>query len=187
MKSNIGTKVENSTKLMSLLGLAGFIGIVWLMIFGFMSGNLGFTQDSQTTSVQALTLANNSIVTFTGTTGKVNPTVSNVVVINATGGETITSGNYTLTSTTITGSATMTLAYNGTGVNVSYITRFDSDGQISTETLIDNMTSGYTVFFGFAPTWFQIVAIILLIVMLVGLLGVVVGIMKTRKGSSDYT
>lgn len=102
-------KVNESVALMSSLGVAGFIGIVWLMIYGFLSGNLGFA---------------------TGTAGFNN-----------------------------------------------------------TETVIDNMTSGFTVFFGFAPTWFQIAAIVLLIVMLVGLLGVVIGIMKLRKGgdsSSGY-
>ena len=98
-------KVQESIGLMSALGVAGFIGIVWLMIYGFLSGNLGFA---------------------VGTSG-----------------------------------------YN------------------NTELVIDNMTSGFTVFFGFAPTWFQIAAIVLLIVMLVGLLGVVVGIMKAGKSSSS--
>lgn len=97
-------KFEESIGLMSALGVAGFIGIVWLMIYGFLSGNLGFA---------------------VGTTG-----------------------------------------YN------------------NTETVIDNMTSGFVTFFGFAPTWFQIAAIVLLIVMLVGLLGVVIGIMGMRKKSS---
>lgn len=90
---------------MSALGVGGFVGIVWLMIYGFMSGNLGFA---------------------VGTKG-----------------------------------------YN------------------DTQTVIDNMTEGFVVFFGFAPTWFQIAAIVLLIIMLVGLLGVVVGIMHLRKGSKD--
>lgn len=96
--------VESSVAIMSSLGVGGFIGIVWLMIYGFLSGNLGFA---------------------VGTTG-----------------------------------------YN------------------NTEQVIANMTSGFTTFFGFAPTWFQIAAIVLLIVMLVGLLGVVVGIMRMKKGGT---
>lgn len=98
-------KVQESIGLMSALGVAGFIGIVWLMIYGFLSGNLGFAVGTQ--------------------------------------------------------------GYN------------------NTQTVIDNMTSGFTVFFGFAPTWFQIAAIVLLIVMLVGLLGVVIGIMNIKKGGSS--
>ena len=127
-----------------VLGIAGIaiILLILLLIFGNLSGNVGFTQDSASTAVQALTLANTSIVTLTGTSGKTNPSVSSVVVINATGGETITSGNYTLTSTTITGSPTMTLKYNGTAVNVSYVTSYDSDNQISTDSVIGNVTTG---------------------------------------------
>jgi phage shock protein PspC (stress-responsive transcriptional regulator) len=119
--------------------------------------------------------------------GKTNPSVSNVVVINATGGEVITSGNYTLTSTTITGSETMTLLYNGTGVNVSYTTSFDSTGKISTEGVISDLSGGFGTFFGFSNTFFTIAAIVLLIFMLVGLLSIVMMIAKgSKKGGSGY-
>ncbi len=181
-------KVQEAGLVIGGLGVIGFIGIVWLMIYGNLDGNLGFTQDTNTTDLQVLTLANNSIVTFTDTVGKTNPSVSSVVVINATGGETITAGNYTLTATTITGSSDMTLAYNGTSVNVSYVTTFDSAGQISTGGVITNITGGFNTFFGFANVWFTIAAIVLLIFMLVGLLAIVMLIAQgySKKGQSGY-
>ena len=182
---DVAKKVREAGLILGGLGTIGFIGIVWLMIYGNLSGNLGFSQDSATTSLQELTLANNSIVTFTGTSGKVNPSVSSVVVINATGGETITSGNYTLTDTTITGSATMTLGYNGTAVNVSYVTTYDSSGLINTENVITNVTGGFGTFFGFSNTFFTIAAIVLLIFMLVGLLAIVMTIAKGQKEKSS--
>ena len=187
---DVEKKVKGAGLILSGLGVIGFIGIVWLMIYGNLSGNLGFTQDSATTSLQELTLANNSLVTLTGTAGKTNPSISNFVMINATGGETITSGNYTLTDTTVIGSATMTLAYNGTAVNISYITTYDSAGQISTEGVISNLTEGFGTFFGFSNTFFTIAAIVLLIFMLVGLLAIVMMIAEGRKkknsGYSNY-
>ncbi len=183
----VSKRVIEAGLILSGLAVIGFIGIVWLMIYGNLSGNLGFTQDSATTSLQELTLANNSIVTLTGTVGKVNPTVSSVVVINATGGETITSGNYTLTATTITGTAGITTAYNGTAVNVSYITTYDSPGQVNTENVISNVTGGFGTFFGFSNTFFTIAAIVLLIFMLVGLLAIVMLIAKGQKKKSGYS
>jgi hypothetical protein len=148
-----------------VLGIAGIaiILLILLLIFGNLSGNVGFVQDSTTTAVQALTLANTSIVTFTGTSGKTNPSVSSVVVINATGGETITSGNYTLTGTTITGSPTMTLKYNGTVVNVSYVTTYDSDNQISTSSVIGNVTSGVTDLASKFTTVFVLLGVLLIL------------------------
>ena len=132
-----------------------------LLVFGNLSGNLGFTQDSASTPVQQLTLANNSIVTFTGTVGKTNAAVSSVVVINATGGETIAAGNYTLTNTTITGSATTD--YNATLVNVSYTTTYDSDNQINSEEVITDVTSGVTNLSDKFGTIFTLLGVILLV------------------------
>ena len=182
---SVAKKVQESGLILGALGVIGFIGIVWLMIYGNLSGNLGFGQDSALTSLQELTLANNSLVALTGTVGKVNPSISNVLVVNATGGETITSGNYTVTATTITGSATMTEDYNGTAVNVSYTTSFDSQGKVNTESVISNITGGFGTFFGFSNTFFTIAAIVLLIFMLVGLLAIVMLIAKGRSKGKD--
>ena len=175
-------KLKESGSILHILGVIGIIGIVMLIIYGNLSGNLGFGQDSATTALQQFVLDNGSAVTFTGTTGKVNPSVSNVVLINATGGETIGAGNYTLTATTIIGNGAT--PYNGTNVNASYITSYDSQGKINTDNVITNITGGYGTFFGFSNTLFTIAAVVLLITMLVGLLYVVMALSKRNKGTN---
>ena len=166
------------------VGIIAFILLIMVIIFGNLSGNVGFVQDSADTAVQELTLANNSIVTFTGTVGEVNPVVSSVVVINASGGEVITSGNYTLTDTTITGSAAMTLAYNNTGVNVSYTTTFDSQGQIDSEAIIGNYTESAVNTSAQFPTVGTIIGIAILLSILIALL---IFAIKRMMGVADST
>ena len=39
---NVGKKVSEAGLILTGLGVIGFIGIVWLMIYGNLSGNLGF-------------------------------------------------------------------------------------------------------------------------------------------------
>ncbi len=182
---DVEKKVKEAGLILGALGVIGFIGIVWLMIYGNLDGNLGYTQDTNVTSLQELTIANNSVITLNGGIGKTNPATSNLLMINATGGETITSGNYTVTGTTITGSATMTLAYNGTAVNISYTTSYDSSGKIASDGVITNLTGGFGTFFGFSNTFFTIAAIVLLIFMLVGLLAIVMMIAEGRKKKKE--
>jgi len=42
----VGNKVKEAGLIIGGLGVIGFIGIVWLMIYGNLSGNLGFTANS---------------------------------------------------------------------------------------------------------------------------------------------
>ena len=162
--------MENISKLVKQIASIAVLLLGILLIFGNLSGNLGFTQDSATTALQATTLTNITIVTFTGTVGKTNPAVSSVVVINATGGETITSGNYTLTDTTIVGSPAMTLGYNGTTVNVSYSTSYDSQNQLDEAGINNNVTSGTTNLAGKFGTVFTLLGVLLIVGAIVWLL-----------------
>jgi len=102
-------KVQEAGLILGGLGVIGFIGIVWLMIYGNLSGNLGF--------------------------------------------------------------AANTIGYN------------------NTESVINNVSSGFNTFFGFSNTFFTIAAIVLLIFMLVGLLAIVMMIAKgsKKKESSGYS
>jgi hypothetical protein len=43
MSFNVVKKIQEAGMIVSTLGVIGFIGIVWLMIYGNLSGNLGFT------------------------------------------------------------------------------------------------------------------------------------------------
>ena len=172
------------------VGIIAFILLIMVIIFGNLSGNVGFTQDSVTTPLQELVLSNETTaITLTGTVGKVNPSVNTVVVINASGGEVITSGNYTLTDTTITGSATMTAAYNGTSVNVSYITSFDSQGQLDSEAIIGNYTESAVNTSSQFPTVGTILGIAILLAILIALLVFAIrrmmGVANSTQGDSN--
>lgn len=106
----VSDKVKEAGLILGGLGVIGFIGVVWLMIYGNLSGNLGFAVDT-------------------------------------------------------------------TGYN-------------NTEAVIDNISGGFGTFFGFSNTFFTIAAIVLLIFMLVGLLGIVMMIAEGKKkkesGYSGY-
>jgi len=58
----------------------------------------------------------------------------------------------------------------------------DTVGYNQTENVIENLTTGAQTFFSFANTWFTILAIVLLIVILIGLLAIVMKISKLEKG-----
>jgi putative exporter of polyketide antibiotics len=103
--SNFGKTIKNSAEGLNWLLVVGFLGIVWLMIYGNLQGNLGFTAGSQ--------------------------------------------------------------------------------GDNDTNDVIQNMTSGTRTYYGFMPTLFTIMAIVLLITILLALLSVVMHIVHTGKGKSE--
>jgi len=47
MGFNTVKKVQEAGLILGALGVIGFIGIIWLMIYGNLSGNLGFAAGSQ--------------------------------------------------------------------------------------------------------------------------------------------
>lgn len=47
MKYNVAEKVQEAGLIIGGLGVIGFIGIIWLMIYGNLSGNLGFASGTQ--------------------------------------------------------------------------------------------------------------------------------------------
>ena len=174
---DVGKKVKESGLILGGLGVIGFIGIVWLMIYGNLSGNLGFTRDVTSFINETINLTAIGEVPATAV-GKVNPALTNVLVINATGAETINSPNYTITGATI---SSLTAEYNDTLVNVTATVTYDSQGMINSEGVITDVTTGFGTFFGFSNTFFTIAAIVLLIFMLVGLLAIVMMIAEGRK------
>ena len=44
---NVAKKVQEAGMILGSLGVIGFIGIIWLMIYGNLSGNLGFAANTQ--------------------------------------------------------------------------------------------------------------------------------------------
>ena len=99
-------KVSEAGKSISALFVIGFLGIIWLIIYGNLSGNLGFAAD--------------------------------------------------------------TVGFN------------------NTEQVIANLTDGAVTFYAFAPLWFTILAIVLLIVILLGLLAIVMKI-SNKGGDSGFS
>ena len=174
----VGEKIREGGLILSALGVIGFIGVIWLMIFGNLSGNLGFGQDSLPFSNETIVL-NDAGATPSTAQGRVNGALSNVVITNATGGEIIASGNYTITGVVITNA---TGTYGGQNVNVSATVTFDEAGKVNTDGVINNITGGFNTFFTFSNTFFTIAAIVLLIFMLVGLLAIVMTIAAGRSG-----
>ena len=47
MEYDVAKKVQQAGLIIGGLGVIGFIGIVWLMIYGNLSGNLGFAEGTQ--------------------------------------------------------------------------------------------------------------------------------------------
>ena len=107
------------------LGL--FVGVI--VVLSLLSGSI---YPSIGTLTNTITVTNDAATfpTSTGTLVLKGQAVSNVVVVNQTGGVTISSGNYTITNYDVsTGTLRATLkgvpgqagTFNGTGVNISYV------------------------------------------------------------------
>lgn len=176
-------KIRESGDILNILLVIGFLGIVWLVIYGNLSGNLGFQQTSTAFTNDTVVLNGTGNLPASASTSQ-NPSLTNVIVINATAGELITSGNYTIVGATIYASATVDAIYNNSEVNVSATLKEDGTSAVNSNNVINNVTTGVTTFFTFSNTLFTISAIVLLITILLGLLAVVVVLAKggRKKG-----
>jgi len=178
-------KVQEGGLILGALGVIGFIGIIWLMIYGNLQGNLGFDRLTNVTTNESGYSINDTVYELTNgpaTLGYVSLEVTQVVNSSA-GAEVIAATNYVVVSSngTIAGSSARTL--NVTAVNVTYTVTFRGASERNTDNVISNTTTGFLTFFGFSDTFFTIAAIVLLIFMLLGLLALVFTIMKLQKGS----
>ncbi len=188
---DVAKKVQEAGMILGALGVIGFIGIVWLMIYGNLSGNLGFSDTTTTYSNESGYAVSGTTYTLTNgasTSGFVSVSVTSLwnATFNGTGGQhLIAVGNYTVSSTagTIVGAAGRT--YNYSDVNATYVVTHYSDGKLNTENVLTNVTTGFGTFFGFSNTFFTIAAIVLLIFMLVGLLAIVMMIAKGKSGKNS--
>ncbi len=178
--SRFGKSINNSVIGFNGLMLLGFLGIVWLMIFGNLSGNLGFEQ----TSIHFINDTGNLSVTgFTPATAqnRVRPSLSVVEVFNATDLAPIgITGNYTVTGVVIAGVDGG--PFEGRIVSVNATVTFDGTARASTEGVINNVSAGASTYFGFSRTLFTILAIVLLITLLLALLFLVMSISKSFSG-----
>ena len=152
----------------------GLMGLLFLIIYGNLSGNLGFTRDTASYINESGYSINGTTYTLTNgasTTGFVSLAVS--VAYNYSEGSVIGAGNYTIDSTagTIVGAAGRTANY--TNVSVSYVVTFKAVAERNTESVIGNLTGGATQFFTFSSVWFILTAITILIGIVLGVIGLV--------------
>ena len=173
----VSEKVGEAGLILGALGVIGFIGIIWLLIYGNLSGNLGFVQQTDS-FVNETILLDSAGATPAGAVGTVNGVITVNQMINQTG-TVIESANFTVSGIVIT---TATDEFNNTNVNVTYTNLRDSAGLINTDNVISNVSGGFNTFFTFSNTFFTIAAIVLLIFMFLGLLAIVVTIMRMQQG-----
>lgn len=165
--------VNETTDTFKAIMVLGLVGLLFLIVFGNLSGNLGFSDTSSTTTNESGhfingtidTLGQASVSTFTGAT------LSSV--LNASNGVVIAAGNFTFDSTlgTIVGSVGRT--ENFSSVNITYVSTFTSAGEIDTDSVITNLTGGASTFFTFSNVWFTLLAIVLLIIIVIAVINVV--------------
>ncbi len=167
------SNVDNSTKVFSAFMVLGLTGLLFLIVFGNLSGNLGFQALSNVTTNESVPGINGTTYTLDqfGTTGFESLTVNTVV--NLTNDEVINAANYTVAgaSGTIVGSVGRT--GNFTNITVSYTVSFQGQAERDSESVITNLTGGVNTYFTFANVWFTLLAVVLLIIIVMGVIGVV--------------
>ena len=149
------------------VGIISLTLLIMLIIFGNLSGNFGFRQDSSAFSGNTVTL-NDTSYNVTDLTGKVDLSLTGIIVTNASGGETLSANNYTITG----GNITLAVAseYNGTEVNVSGTLLSDGQAEIDAENLIRNYSASATNTSSQFPIVGTIIGIAILLAVLIGLL-----------------
>ena len=177
-----GSAVKNAGEGLNWLFVIGFLGVVWFMIYGNLSGNLGFTTVQSSYINETITL--NASSTPANAQGLVNGVINPYSMVNATGGETVPLSNYTVNGVII---SNLTSTYAGQPVNISYTVTYDSIGKINTDVVIRNLTDGGKAFYGLSPVLFKIIGIVLLITILLSLLYVVMKIVDMGKNKGTYS
>ena len=175
--------------LIGLLGL-GLIGILYLVIFGNLSGNLGFTTEAAPeifNETGPLVSANQTGYTLVGASDVGAASFVITALWNSTnatgfGNYNVTlieAANYSVTSDGVLRNATEEF-YNN--VSASYTHVKDSTGKINTDNTIANLTGGVVTFFGFSNTLFTLTAITLLISIIL----VVLRLVRGNKETSGF-
>ena len=187
----VAKNVKSTTAVFTAILALGLVGLLFLIIFGNLSGNLGFARETLT--VTNLSGAHVNITTFT------IPEASNVnfsggftvitalanATINASTAFEIPAANITVDAAagTIVNATIIPdpLAYNDVNLTYSYSALGTSES--NTNEVIGNLTSGAVSFFSFSNVWFTLLAITLLIIIVLAVIAVV----SRTSGSGDRT
>ncbi len=149
------------------VGIIAFVLLILVIIFGNLSGNVGFTQDSTPVANETILFTDAGSTPATAQ-GRTNGVLTNVVVINATNATVVAASNYTVSGVIITADGASD--YNGTNVKVTATVSFDSQAELDSEAIILNYTSSATNTAAQFPTVGTIVGIALLLLILIALL-----------------
>jgi len=161
-------------------GIIALILLIMAILFGNLSGNVGFNKDSSSYTNETITL--NASATPASAQGLINGVLSSITMTNSTGGETVPSTNYTSSGVFIING---TSEYTDLEVNVSYTVTYDEQGKIDTDNIIMNYTSSATNTAKQLPVTGTIVGIALLLLVLLFILGFAVSrLMKMSGGGS---
>ena len=172
--------------------IIGLMGLLFLIIYGNLSGNLGFAGLTNTTTNESGGWLNITPYTMTGasTTGFISLSVTEVW--NITGPGLIPSANYTVDSTAGTITNATTSNYPSIDIIVSYVVTYKSISERNTDSVIGNLTGGATQFFTFSNVWFILTAITILIAIVLGVIALVrkasgSGFGGGKSGKSEFT
>ncbi len=177
----VSNQVEDTTKtFIAILGL-GLVGLLFLIIFGNLSGNLGFTDDAITVPNEVDAYINITEYTLDGASdkGSGNFVITGVWNTSLDNNTLIVASNYEVSSVGVFRNATDNTWLN---VNLSYTYTRDSQVDIGTDEVILNLTGGAVTFFGFSNVWFVLLAITLLIIIVISVIAVV-----SKGGKSNFT
>ena len=187
-----GKALKGAEAIFLALLIIGLMGLLFLIIYGNLAGNLGFARDTATTINETGGWLNTTLYTVAGKSqaGYIGFTVTEV--LNLTGGAVIPTANYTVDSAagTITNATTSThVSYD---INISYVITFKAVAERNTDAVIGNLTSGATQFFSFSNVWFILTAITILIAIVLGVISLVrkasgSGFGSGKSGKSEFT
>jgi len=150
------------------VGIVAFILLILVIIFGNLSGNVGFSQTSTAFTNETIVFTDSGSTPATAQS-RVNGALTNVVVVNASNtSEVVNSTNYSVSGVLIIADGTSD--YNGTNVNVNATVTYDSQGLVDSNSIILNYTSSATNTAAQFPTVGTIVGIALLLLILIALL-----------------
>lgn len=173
MGENILKNVDDTTKVFTAILILGLTGLLFLIVFGNLTDNLGFTDISSTTNNESGFGINATVFSFSTASDDTFQSLSVDTALNATSGLVILSGNFTVDSTagTIVGSVGRT--NNFSNVTITYVTNFQSQGEVDTNNVITNLSGGAVTFFSFSNVWFTLLAVVLLIIIVMSVIAVV--------------
>ena len=187
-----GKTLEGAEAIFIALLTIGLIGLLFLIIYGNLSGNLGFASSSNTTLNESNSYDLDSIntVILRGLEGYQSFTVSEVWnITNETGTAgtqvLVGSGNYTVDSSAGTVTRATGATSNYTDINISYTTTFKGVSELNTDRVISNLTGGATQFFTFADVWFILTAVTVLIGIVLGVIALVRRVSNPTGSKSD--